>query len=92
MKSVHRNGYPTPGTPVVTDDGKRVFMSTMDTLAFDHRGHEIHFCNYSNLFLLLFELATTQASPDFRSFELTSVTLSLVLNGLAALPGKTGVC
>ena len=55
---VYRNGYPVAGTPLATDDLKRVYMSSM-TLAFGHHGHGILFADYANHFVMVFDLTST---------------------------------
>ena len=90
--TVYRNGFPIAGTPLSADDEKRVYMTTMDALAFDYHGHGISFSNYTNNFVLVFELTSTeQASHDFLYPELTNAAVSVELKFLIALPGNTEV-
>ena len=71
--TVYRNGYPVAGTPLATDDLKRVYLSTMDALAFGHHGHG-HGHGHGQ-----------QASHDFLYSELTNAAISLELKFSAAL-------
>ena len=90
--TVYRNGYPVAGTPLATDDLKRVYMSTMDALAFGHHGHGIPFADYANHFVMVFDLTSTQqASHDFLYPELTNAAISLELKFSAALAVNTEV-
>ena len=90
--TVYRNGYPIAGTPFSTGDERRGYMTTMDALAFGYHGHAIPFKNYTNHFLLDFDLTSTQqASNDFPYPELTNAAVSLEFKFSAALPAKTGV-
>ena len=85
-----RKGYPIAGTPLATDDLKRVYMSTMDALAFGHHGHGITFADYANHFVMVFDLTSTQqASHDFLYPELTNGAISLELKVSAALAVNT---
>ena len=83
---------PIAGTPLATDDEKRVYSTTMDALAFGYHGHGILFTNYTNHFVLVFDLTSTQqAFHDFLYPELTNAAVSLELQFSAALPANTGV-
>ena len=89
---VYRNGFPIAGTPLFTDDEKRVYMTTMDALAFGYHGHVIPFSNYTNHIELVFDLKSTQQpSHDFLYPELTNAAVSVELKFSTALPGKTEV-
>ena len=90
--TVYRNGYPVAGTPLATDDIKRVYMSAMDALAFRHHGHGIPFADYANHFARVFDMTSTQQpSHDFLSPELTNAAISLELKFSAALAVNTEV-
>ena len=67
-------------------------MTTMDALAFGYHGHSILFSNYTNHFVLVFDLTSTQqASHDFLYPELTNAAVYVELKTLTALPGNTEV-
>ena len=90
--TVYRNGYPIAGTPFSTGDERRGYMTTVDALAFGYHGHAIPFKNYTNHFLLVFDLTSTQqASNDFPYPELTNAAVSLEFKFSVALPAKTEV-
>ena len=90
--TVYRNGFPIAGTPLSTDDEKRVYMTTMDALAFGYHGHGIPFSNYTNNFVLVFNLTSTeQASHDFFYPDLTNAAVSVELKFSTALPGNIKV-
>ena len=62
---------------MATDDEKRVYLSTVDTLAFDYHGRGILFSDYSNHFLFVSDLISTQqASHDFLYPEPTNAAIS----------------
>ena len=64
----------------------------MDALAFGHHGHGIPFADYANLFLMMFNLTSTQqASHDFFYPELTNAAISVELKFSAALAVNTEV-
>ena len=91
--TAYRNGYPIARTPISTDDEKRVYMTTMVSLAFGYPGHGIPFTRYTNHFVLVFDhTSTQQASHDFFYPELTNAAVSLGLKFSAALPTNTEVC
>ena len=90
--TVYRNGFPIAGTPLSTDDEKRVYMTTIDALAFGYHGHGIPFSNYTNHFVLVFGLTSAQqASHIFLYPELTNAAVSVELKSSTALPGNTEV-
>ena len=90
--TVYRNGNPTAGTPLSTDDEKRVYMTTMDALAFGYHGHGIPFTKHTNQFMLVFDLTSKQqASHDFTNPELTNAALFLELKFTEAPPANTEV-
>ena len=67
-------------------------MTTMVSLAVGYHGHGIPFTNYTNHFVLLFDLTSTQqASHDFVYPELTNAAVSLELKFSAALPANAEV-
>ena len=61
----------------------------MDALAFGYHGHGILFSNYTNHFVLVFDITSTQhTSHDCLYPELTNAAVSVELK-ISALPGNT---
>ena len=54
--TVYRNGYPIAGTPLSTDDEKRLYKTTMDAFVFGYHGHGTPFTNYTDHFCLFLTL------------------------------------
>lgn len=86
--TVYRNGFPVAGTPLSTENEKRIYISSMDALAFGYHSHGIPFQDYTNHFVMVFDLTSTQqASHDYLYPELTNAAVSLELkfaNNLAS--------
>ena len=76
---VYRNDQPIVGTPVLTTYNHRIYFNTLEALEFlDKGGHGKTLDNYSNHFILAFELTSTQeASHDFIHPELTNSSISV---------------
>ena len=57
---------------------KRVYLSSMEALAFGYHGHGIPFTDYIQHFIIVFDLTSTQqASHDYLYPELTNAAISL---------------
>ena len=77
---------------MATDDIKRVYLATIDALAFGHHVHGIPFADYSNHLVMVFDLTSTQqASHDFLYPELTNAAISLELKFSVELAEHTKV-
>ena len=75
--------------PINTADVKRLYFSTMSDLAYIDNGHGISLSEYTNYFIMVFDLTTTQqASHDFIHPELTNCSISIELKLSAALPSN----
>ena len=73
----------------MTDDEKRVYLSTVDALSCGFHRQGIFLSDYSNHFLIVFILTSTQqASHDFLYPELTNFAISIELKFSAALAGS----
>jgi len=78
--TVYRNGSPIAGTPLTTDNDKRLYLSSLEALAFNHHGHGIPLSDFQNHYLLVFDLTSTQqASHDYLYPELTNSSISIEL-------------
>ena len=90
--TVYRIGFPIAGTPLSTDDEKRVYMTAMEYFAFSYHGHGIPFSNYTNHFVLVLDLTSTQqASHDFLYPELSNAAVSVERKFSTALPRNAEV-
>ena len=90
--TVNRMGSPIAGTPISTDDEKRVYMTKTASLAFGYHGHGIPFLNYTNHFVVVFDRTSTQKAPyEFLYPEVTNAAVSEDLKISTAMPGNTEV-
>ena len=93
---VYRNDQPIVGTPVSTTFNHRIYFNTVKALDFlDKGGDGITLENYSNRFMLAFDITSTQeASHDFIHPELTicSIVVQLKFNGALAANKKFYFC
>ena len=70
--TVYRNDLPIPGTPTSTIDDKRVYFSSLGSLAFIENGHGIPLKEFRNHYILVFDLTSTwEASRVFLHPELS---------------------
>ena len=78
---IYRNGIPVVSTPFIKTHDKRVQFNTLETSDFLDRGeHRIKLTDYSNHFVMAFDLTSTQeASHDFIHPELTNCWISVDL-------------
>ena len=90
--TVYRNGYPIAGTPLETDNDKKIYLNSLEALAFEQHGHGIPFADYSNHYLMVFDLTSTQqASHDYLHPELTNASISISLRFSTALTDNTEI-
>ena len=84
--TVFRNGFATAGTPMSTIDNKRLYYNSMSALAYVENAHGIPLSEFSNHFIMVFDLTSTQeATHDFIHPELTNSSISVELNFDTAL-------
>ena len=78
--TVYRNGYPIAGTPLLTDDDKKLYLNSIDALAFTSHGHGVPIAEFTDHYVLVFDLTSTQqASHDYLYPELTNGSISIDL-------------
>ena len=78
--TVFRNGYPIAETPLLTDDDKKLYLNSLEALAFHSHGHGVPFDEFSDHYVLVFDLTSTQqASHDYLYPELTNGSISIDL-------------
>ena len=78
--TVYRNGFATAGTPMLTNDNKRLYYNSMSALAYVENGHGIPLSDFAHHFIMVFDLTSTQeATHDFIHPELTNSSLSVEL-------------
>ena len=78
--TVFRNGCPIAGTPLLTDDDKKLYLNSLEALAFTSHGHGVPFTDFPNHYVLVFDLTSTQqASHDYLYPELTNGSISVDL-------------
>ena len=87
--TVFRNGFATAGTPMLTNDKKRLYYNSMIALAYDRSGHGIPLSDFAHHFIMVFDLTSTQeATHDFIHPELTNSSLSVELKFDIDLPNS----
>ena len=90
--TVYRNGYPVAGTPLQTEDDNKFQLNLLEALAFGQHGHGVPKNDYSNHYLLVFDLTSTQQrSHDYRYPELTNGSISFSLRFSAQLTNSLEV-
>ena len=90
--TVFRNGFATAGTPMSTIDNKRLYYNSMSALAYVENGHGIPLSEFSNHFIMVFDLTSTQeATHDFIHPELTNSSISVELKFDTALTNNVEV-
>ena len=90
--TVFRNGFATAGTPMSTIDNKRLYYNSMSALAYVENGHGIPLSKFSNHFIMVFDLTSTQeATHDFIHPELTNSSISVELKFDTALTNNDEV-
>ena len=84
--SIYRNGLPIADSPISTADNKRLYFNSLSDLAYIDNGHGISLQEYTNHFVMVFDLTSTQqASHDFIHPELTNGSISIELKFSSAL-------
>ena len=87
--TVYRNGFATAGTPMLTNDNKRLCYSSMSALAYVENGHGIPLSDFVHHFIMVFDLTSTQeATHDFIHPDLTNSSLSVEQQFDTGLPNK----
>ena len=91
--TLYPNGYPIAGTPLSTDDEKRVYLTTRMLLLLVITEMVFLLLITKIILCLFFDLTSTQqqAPHDFLNPELTNAAVSLELKFSAALPADTEV-
>ena len=90
--TVYRNGYPVAGTPLQTDDDKKLYLNSLEALAFGHHGHGIPFSKFTDHYFMVFDMTSTQqASHDYLYPELTNASISVELRFTAGLAANTEI-
>ena len=90
--TIYRNGLPIAGTPTSTIDDKRVYFSSLGSLAYIENGHGIPLNEFPNHYILVFDLTSTQeASHDFIHPELTNASITVELKFGTALGANTEI-
>ena len=90
--TVFRNGFATAGTPMSTIDNKRLYYNSMSALAYVENGHGIPLSEFSNHFIMVSDLTSTQeATHDFIHPELTNPSISVELKFDTALTNNVEV-
>ena len=73
---IYRTRMPVTDSPISTNDDKRLYFTTISDLAYIDTGHGISLTEYSNHFIMVFDLTSTQqVSHDFIHPELTNCKL-----------------
>ena len=90
---VYRSCQSVVGIPVSTAFNHRIYFNTLETLDFlDKCGHGINLDNYSNHFILTFDLTSTQeTSQDFIHPELTNCSILVQLTFDEALAANVEI-
>ena len=85
--TVYRNGFATAGTPMLTNDIKRLYYNSMSALAYVEIAHGTPISDFSHHFIMVFYLTSTQeATHNFIHPELTNSSLSVELKFDTGLP------
>ena len=78
--TVYRNGYPIAAKPLQTDNDKKLYLNSLDALAFESHGHGVPFSDFPNHYVFVFDLTSTQqASHDYLYPKLTNGSISIDL-------------
>ena len=81
--TVYYNGYPVAGTPLQTENDKKLHLNSLEALAFGQHGQGVPYNAYANHYILVFDQTSTQqGSHDYLYPELTngSIPISLMLS------------
>ena len=83
---IYRNGLPVADSPISTTDDKRLYFNTISDLAYIDNGHGISLSDYTNHFIMVFDLTSIQqASHDIIHPELTNCSISIELEVFSGL-------
>ena len=89
--TVYRNGFATTGTPMLTNDNKRLYYISMSALVYVENGHGKPLSDFAHHFIMVFDLTSTQeATHDFIHPELTNSSLLVELKFDTDLPNNIG--
>ena len=77
--TVYRNGYPVAGTSLQTENDEKLYLVSLEALAFRQHGHGIPYNDYANHYILVFDRTSTQAFHGYLYPELTSGSISFNL-------------
>ena len=84
-----KNGFPVASSPISTADDKRLYFNTLSDLAYNNNGQGFWLTYDPNLFIMVFDLTSTQqSSHDFIHPELTDCSMSVGLKFSVALPNN----
>ena len=67
------------GTPLITDADKKIHLNSLEALAFGHLGHGIPDSDYSNQYLVVFDLSQYSEhhaithTPNLQTLQFQSV-------------------
>ena len=90
--TVYRNGYPVAGTPLQTESDKKLYLNSLEALAFGQHGHGVPHNDYANHYFLVYDLTSTQqASHDYLYPVLTNGSISISLRFSAQLTNSVEV-
>ena len=90
--TIYRNGFPTAGTPISTEDDKRLYFNSMGALAYVENGHGIPLSEFQNHYIMVFDLTSTQeATHDFIHPELTNASISVEFKFKTSLTAYTEI-
>ena len=77
---IYRNGFPVAGTPINTEDDKRIYFNSMGALAYVENGHGIPLAEFPDHYIMVFDLTSTQeATHVFINPELTNSSITVEL-------------
>ena len=78
--TVYLFGFPVVGIPHQTEYDRKLYLKSIQALAFGQHGHGVSYNDYANHYVLLFHLTSTQlASYDYRYQKLTNGSFSVSL-------------
>lgn len=85
--TLNRNGVVIAGTPLNTEHNGHVYFNSLGALAFGKSSHGIPQAEFSNHFVMVFDLTSTlEASHEFIHPELTNSSISIDLSFGTNLP------
>ena len=79
--TVFSNEYTFVGKPLTMHTDEKIYLNTLEAPSSGNHGHRIAFCDYSNLFVLvLFLISTQQASQDYPITSLPTHQFQIALS------------